>query len=95
VFRSVQLAAAGRCCNSLTTVDERDWRETYAALLKQIREMHRQLARVQAEARAIRERTAKERAALHSVRPERRRIARFRKLTRTEELLAHRKRKKR
>jgi len=56
-----------------------EWRATYAALLKQIRDMQRQLARVQAEASEVRERAAAESEKLKAVRTERRATARFEK----------------
>jgi len=53
------------------------WHATYAALLKQIRDMQRQLARAEAEARVFRDRAATEREKLRSIRPERRLTGRF------------------
>ena len=75
-------------------MNEKDWRATYAELLKQIHEMQRQLARVQAEATVIRERAAAGREKLRSVRTERRNIARLPESNDDTEFAAYRNRRK-
>ena len=72
-----------------------EWRATYAALLKQIREMQRQLARVQAEASEVRERAAAETEKLKAVRTERRATARFEKSGDGGEAVSRRRRRSR
>jgi hypothetical protein len=74
-------------------VDEKDWRATYTQLLRQIRDMQRQLARAQEEARVVRQKTAMEREKLKSVQFERRTTARFKKITEPEEFIKRRKKR--
>ena len=80
-------------CNSVDTVDERDWRTTYTQLLKQLQEMRRQLARAQDETRELRERTAREREKLEAVRIERRTVARFTEGGEPEDFMRRRKKR--
>ena len=75
-------------------VEEKDWRAAYTQLLKQFREMHRQLTRAQDEARAVREQAVAQHARLQSIRTERRASARLPKITEPEEFLAYRTRRK-
>jgi len=74
---------------------DKDWRATYAELLKQIDQMQRQLAHAQAEAAVIRERAAMERTKLQSVRTERRTIGRLADAKDDSEFAAYRRRRKR
>ena len=80
-------------CNSVDTVDEKNWRTTYTQLLKQLQEMRRQLARAQDETRELRERTVREREKLKAVRTERRSVARFTKGGEPEDFIRRRKKR--
>jgi hypothetical protein len=91
---AVQLVRADSRCDSEGAVDEKDWRSTYAQLLKQLREMRRQLARVQTEAHVVRHKAALEREKLKSVRTERRATGRFTTVTEPDKFIAYRKRRK-
>jgi uncharacterized protein (DUF3084 family) len=90
---AVQLAAGGFHCH-ISLVDDKDWRATYADLLKQIRAMQRQLARAQEEAKIVREHAAHERARLKSVRTERRAVDRYSNTTTPSEFATYRNRRK-
>jgi hypothetical protein len=75
-------------------VDDKNWRTTYADLLRQIRTMQRQLTRAQEEAKIVRDRAAAERKRLQSIRTERRSIGRLAKPSGTSEFVAYRNRRK-
>ncbi len=72
-----------------------EWRAAYLKLLKQMRQMKRQLGRAEAEARIVRDRAAAERKRFHDIRTERRATGRFDQSSADSAFQESRRRKKR